>query len=51
MKYENDFDTPMWGSDGSAPTIPSTKLAESIPTEESMAEYDRAFKAYKVSKK
>ncbi len=42
VKYENDFDTPMWGSDGKAPTIPNTDLPEYIPTEESMAEYDAA---------
>ena len=50
-KYENDFDTPMWGSDGSAPTMPSTELPEYIPTEESMAEYDRAYAAYIAGKK
>ena len=42
VKYENDFDTPMYGSDGKAPTIPNTELAEYVPTEESMAEYDAA---------
>lgn len=51
VKWENDFSTPMWGSDGSAPTIPNTELAEYVPTEESMAEYDRAIEAYLASKK
>ena len=51
VKYENDFDTPMWGSDGSAPTIPNTELPEYVPTEESMAEYDRAIEAFYANKK
>ena len=42
VKYENDFTSPLYGSDGTAPTIPSTELAEYIPTEESMADYDAA---------
>ncbi len=51
VKWENDFSSPMWGSDGTAPTIPSTELPEYIPTEESMAEYDAAIAAYRAAKK
>ena len=40
VKYENDFDSPFYYSDGTAPTIPCTELEEYLPTEESMAEYD-----------
>ena len=47
-KWENDFSTPMWGSDGTAPTIPNTELAEYVPTEESMAEYDAAVAAVRA---
>ena len=50
VKWENDFSSPMWGSDGTPPTIPSTELAEYIPTEESMAEFDRATEAYWAKK-
>ena len=46
-KWEDDFLTPMWGSDGTAPTIPNTELAEYVPTEESMAEYDAAIARYR----
>ena len=51
VKWENDFSSPMWGSDGTAPTIPSTELPEYVPTEESMAEYDNAVADYYASKK
>ena len=51
VKWENDFSTPMWGSDGTPPTIPNTELAEYVPTEESMAEYDAAIAAIKAAKK
>ncbi len=50
VKYENDFDTPMYGSDGVAPTIPNTELSEYLPTEESMAEYDAAIARYRASR-
>ena len=51
VKWENNFDTPMWGSDGTPPTIPNTELAEYVPSEESMAEYDAAIAAIKAAKK
>ena len=51
VKWENDFSSPMWGSDGTAPTIPSTELPEYVPTEESMAEYDNAVADHYASKK
>ncbi|MBR4934226.1 MAG: Gfo/Idh/MocA family oxidoreductase [Clostridia bacterium] len=51
VKWENNFDTPMWGSDGTAPTIPNTELAEYVPNEQSMAEYDRAVEAFYANKK
>lgn len=50
VKYENDFDTPMYSSDGKAPTMPNTELAEYLPTEESMAEYDAAVARYRASR-
>lgn len=46
VKWENDFTSPMWGSDGTAPTMPSTHIPEYIPNEESMAEYDDAIARY-----
>ena len=49
VKYENDFATPMYGSDGSAPTMPNTHLPEYLPTEEVMAEYDRLADEYRKS--
>ena len=51
VKWENDFGSPLWGSDGTPPSIPSTELAEYIPTEESMAEYDRAIEAHWAKKR
>lgn len=42
VKYENDRLTPMYSSDGGVPSIPNTERREYVPTEESMAEYDRA---------
>ena len=51
VKYENDFSTPLYGSDGTPPTMPSTELSEYIPTEESMAEYDAAHARYMEKRK
>ena len=47
-KWENDFLTPMWGSDGTPPSMPNTELAEYLPTEQSMAEYDAAVAKYRA---
>jgi len=38
-KYENDYLTPFWGSDGSAPTIRATSHEEFQVTEAAMEEY------------
>lgn len=51
VKWENDHLTPMYGSDGSEPTMPNTHLSEYLPTEESMAEYDKAVAEYRSRKK
>ena len=37
--YENDYLTPFWGSDGSAPTIRATSHEEFQVTEAAMEEY------------
>ena len=49
LLYENDFLTPCYHSDGSAPTIVNTERAEYVPTEETMKAYDEAVAAYKAS--
>ena len=40
VKYENDYITPFYGSDGSEPTIRSTNHPEFCLTPEKMALYD-----------
>lgn len=42
VKYENDCDTPFFGSDGSAPTIPCSSHPEYKPTEEMVERFRKA---------
>ena len=39
VKWENDFLTPLYGSDGSEPTLPASTVADNRHTPEAMAEY------------
>ena len=51
IRYENDFLTPCYDSNGNAPTIANTERAEYVPTEETMKAYDEAVAEYKASVK
>lgn len=42
VKYENDRETPFWGEDGSAPTIPCCSHPEFRPSEENLRKYREA---------
>lgn len=42
VKYENDRETPFWGQDGSAPTIPCCSHPEFRPSEENLRKYREA---------
>lgn len=42
VKYENDCDTPFFGSDGSLPTIPCSSHPDYKPTEEMVARFKEA---------
>lgn len=42
VKYENDTDTPFFGSDGSEPTIPCSSHPEYKPTEEMVERFKKA---------
>lgn len=42
VKYENDHDTPFFGSDGSAPTIPCSSHPDYRPTEEMVERFRKA---------
>lgn len=41
VKYENDRNTPFWGSDGSAPNVPPCSHPDYAPDPEMVAEYRR----------
>lgn len=41
VKYENDRETPFWGSDGSAPTVPVCSHPDYTPDAELVAEYEK----------
>ncbi len=43
-KYENDTDTPFWGADGSAPTIPCCSRPDYRPTDEMIARFEAVSK-------
>ncbi|MBQ0101634.1 MAG: Gfo/Idh/MocA family oxidoreductase [Firmicutes bacterium] len=43
VKYENDRETPFWGNDGSAPTIPCCSHPEFRPSEENLRKYREVF--------
>ena len=43
-KYENDKDTPFWGSDGSAPTIPCCSHPDYKPTAEMIERFEKVSK-------
>jgi hypothetical protein len=44
VQYENDRETPFWGADGSAPTIPCCTHPDFKPTEKQVALYREVIK-------
>ena len=51
-KYENDTLSPFWGTDGTAPTIPSSVMPDyHTLTEAGCARYDALVERYQKSKK
>ena len=42
-EYENDRETPFWGTDGSAPTIPCCSKTDYTSTDEQIENYNKLF--------
>ena len=51
VRYENDTASPFWGTDGTPPSLPASRMADyHTLTEEGCARYDALVKAYYVKK-